>query len=344
MSVYDINGNVISNDQSSSILCFTRDYAYINPELVCERKNLNNDGTKSDSTTRCLITLPRHGTVEVKQQMNSGMFKVAKVESGTVTWLDSDWSYYTTRYIGDGASDYYALVAITPSGTSELDEQGALKRIAIYQFVDIGERRSITTKLNRKHVAFIGDSITQGRFRKYSDTGLTWTTTKPFGSLVSEYADDMDYGNYGIGGACVTNVVNSWMSLVNNCYKIVGYDIVFICGGTNDYGNNASRSNFTSAYQTVVDTLKSNNTEVVACTPVYRTSKTGKNSQGLTLNDYCTMIKDISSSSNIKCIDLYTLTNDKVFITYCPDGLHPNEVGHKIMADLIVKQYDVLSR
>ena len=153
----------------------------------------------------------------------------------------------------------------------------------------------------------------------------------------------MNYGNFGIGGALVTTILTPWMSLVTNCGKISGYDVVFICGGTNDYGNNAPQADFIADYTTVVETLKENNAEVVACTPVYRTSKTGANTQGLTLKDYCDFIADIAEENEIKCIDLYTKTNDGVFITFCPDGLHPNEVGHKIMADYIIRGYEELS-
>lgn len=340
MAIYDVNGNIISDDSAESILCFRRDYDYINPTLTCERKDLNNDGTFSDSTTRCAIHLPKNGTVEVRVQRLYGMFKVAKVSGATVTWLDSDWSYYTTRYMGDEESEYYAIVAKSSAGTAAITANEAVSYIAVYQFVDIGERRNMASRLNGKTIAVIGDSITQGRFRKYATTGLTWTATKPFGGLIAEIAGDMNYGNYGIGGATVSNVITPWESLLTNCGKVSGYDVVFICGGTNDYGNNASSSVFQSAYETVVDTLKANNTEVVACTPVYRTSKTGKNSQGLYLTDYGTIIKNVAAAKNIKCIDLYPLTNDGKFITYCPDGLHPNEIGHKIVADLIVSQYD----
>jgi len=232
------------------------------------------------------------------------------------------------------------LSAIAGS-TLSIDE--ALDRIAVYQFVDIGEKRAISTNLNGKTVAFIGDSITSGRFRKYSTSGLQWTATKPFGGLIAEYANDMNYGNFGIGGATISQDLTAWESLEVNCTKVTGYDVVFICGGTNDYGNNITSASFTSALNTVISTLKANNGEVVACSPVYRTSNTGKNSQGLTLLDYCNLIKSSAQSASIKYIDLYTLTNDGVFITFCPDGLHPNEVGHKIMADLIISEYDRLS-
>lgn len=341
MAIYDVDGNVISSD-GSTVLGFTRDYSFVNPFLQCEMKDLNNSGELVDSTTRCAFHLPKVGLVEVRTTMLSGMFKVAKVLNGTVTWLVSDWSYYYYRYNGDKESEYYAIVALSPGASiSTLTVDAARARVGVFVFTDVGARYNTGAKLTKKHVAFIGDSITQGVFRKYSSNSLDGIAAKPFGALIAENAGDMNYGNFGIGGAYLSG--NKWDSVLTNCSKVSGYNVAFICAGTNDYGNNVSSANFTSAYQTVVDTMKANNTEVVAVTPVYRTSKTGKNSQGLTLNDYCTIIKNVAAAKNIKCIDLYPLTNDGKFITYCPDGLHPNEIGHRIMADLIIQQYEVLS-
>lgn len=345
MAVYDIDGNVIASDDSGSVLGFDRVYAFANPYLLCEMKNLNNNGELVDSTTTAVIHLPRNECVEVRTRMLSGMFKVAKVLNGTVTWLVSDWSYYYYRYVGDKESNYYCIVSFSPGADQSMSMtiERALARVSVFTFHDVGKQFGLASSLNGKHIAVIGDSITQGIFRKYATTGLDCQAVKPFGSLISEIANDMNYGNFGIGGATVSNVITPWESLLTNCSKVADYDVVFVCGGTNDYGNNASSSAFTSAYQTVVDTLKANNTEVVACTPVYRTSKTGTNTQGLTLQDYCNIIKSVAVSKGIKCIDLYTLTNDGKFISYVPDGLHPNEVGHKIMADLIIETYETLT-
>ena len=94
--------------------------------------------------------------------------------------------------------------------------------------------------MSGKHVAFIGDSITQGRTDKNgvsSDKAET-TIAKPFCELVAEIAGDDNVGNYGIGGACVSDLAYPWKSLLTNCDKISGYDVVFVCGGTNDYGEN----------------------------------------------------------------------------------------------------------
>lgn len=331
-----INANI---EADKARVGFTREYSFINPLLTYECKDLQDDGTILSSTTRCLVKLPSTGCVEVKQQRYPGCFKIAKIYNGTVTWLVNDWSYYSYRYVGDGLSTYYLVIANSANTSSTIDIDAAEHNIAVYLFVDVGRNLTRYCKLSGKKVAFIGDSITQGRFAKYGTT-LNWTTAKPFGALVAEEACDVDYGNFGIGGALVFN--SDWKSLYANCEKVSGYDVVFVCGGTNDYGNNVSEEDFINAYTYVVETLLSNNTDVVVCTPIYRTSKTGKNTVGLTLLDYVDFEKEIAESHNLKVIDQYTLTNNSKFINYLPDGLHPNEMGHRLMADNIIKEYDRL--
>lgn len=319
---------------------FRRQFTYLNPLLTCLQKDIDINGALVDSTTRCVIELPNHGSVEVKQNTLSGMFKIAKMNNGSLTWLVSDWSYYTYRYIGDNSSTYYCLVAVTPNGTDNLTVDSALTKIAVYSFTDVGvETSDMKSWLNGKTIAVIGDSITQGRFAKFG-TSLNYTASKPFGALLAEEAGDMNFGNFGIGGALVSDSqATAWSSLVTNCSKVQGYDIVFVCGGTNDYGNNVSQAEFEADYTTVITTLKDNNTRVIACTPVWRTSKVNANTQGLYLRDYAQMIRDIAESQSIDCIDLYQLTNNGEFIDYCPDGLHPNEIGHCIIANFILKAF-----
>ncbi len=340
MRIYDIDGNDLINTSKSN-LCFKRQYSYLDVE--CEQGDIDTStGEIISNANRCVIHLPNVGCVEVRQFAAVSKFKIMKVSNGTVSTLTgNNWSYYTYRYIGDPASTYYAVVASATNDSSAITPSGAMTGIAVYSFTDIGIKTDFQTSLNGKHIAVIGDSITQGRFRKMSNSSIDWEAPIGFTGLIGEQAGDMNYGNFGIGGALVSG--NDWKSLLVNCSKVTGYDVVFVCGGTNDYGGNVSSTTFTNAYSSVVDTLKSNNTEVVCCSPVYRTSKTGKNSAGLDLKDYCNLIKNVAQVKNCKYIELYDPTNDGKFITYCPDGLHPNEIGHKIMADIILEEYEKLN-
>ena len=331
--------NIVSSINKENV-GFKRAYSYINSTLVFERKDLQNDGTLIDSTTKCVAELPRNGLIEVKQQKWTGCFKIAKVSNGTVTYLVNDWSYYFYRYAGDGVSTYYLIVANSENTSLAITPADASDKVAVYSFVDEGEKVLEFYELSGKKIAFIGDSITQGRFAKFGTT-LNWTAAKPFGELVAEKCGDVDYGNFGIGGAYVYN--HDFTSLYANCGRIQGYDVVFVCGGTNDYGNNVSRADFETAYTYVIETLMENNAEVVVCTPVFRTSKTGANSQGLYLYEYVQIEQDIAEDKGLKVIDQYKLTNNNKFINYVPDGLHPNEMGHRIMAENILNEYNRLS-
>lgn len=338
------NNNLASiefdNNSTSNLLKvgFSREFSYVNPFLTFQRKDIGNDGTLVDSTTKCVAELPKIGCVEVRQEINTGCFKIAKVSSGIVTYLMDEWSYYSYRYVGDASSTYYLVVANSANTSSAITAGNAAHYIGVYTFTDYGKNVDHLNKLNGKKIAFIGDSITQGRFAKFGASSPNYTAIKPFGELVAEEIGDMNFGQFGIGGASVYNV--DWRSLYANCGKVSGYDVVFVCGGTNDYGENVSESNFTAAFTYVVETLLSNNTTVVVCTPIFRTSRTGDNTAGLSLLDYVNIEKTIALANNLQVVDLYTLTNDGKFYKYLPDGLHPNEMGHYIMAKHILKSFE----
>ena len=322
-----------------------RVYSNIKPILTFEKKTITESGIE-DSEDTCLVTLPNCGWVEVRQDGQSVKFKIAKVTDGVITFPVADWSYYFHRYEGDGESQYYALVTASPGATDQMDIMKRAKLyFGAYLYTDEGATYDFGYYLSGKKLAFIGDSITQGVYDKDigSDRTLDTTATKTFGETVAEIAGFDNAGLFGIGGACVSNTVGqTWKSLLTNCPKVTGYDVVFVCGGTNDYGNSATEANFRTDYAAVLDTLAVNNTEVICCTPIYRTSKKGPNNQSLWLADYASMIKDIAAEKGLKCIDLLSLTSDGLMTRFCPDGLHPNEMGHKVIADWIAKECDRL--
>ena len=60
------------------------------------------------------------------------------------------------------------------------------------------------------------------------------------------------------------------------------------------------------------------------------------------LSDYRDAIVRIAKSYNIPVLDLYNLfsvdpSTEENRNKYMPDGLHPNDLGHKILADIFVK-------
>ena len=74
---------------------------------------------------------------------------------------------------------------------------------------------------------------------------------------------------------------------------------------------------------------------LIVCTPIHRQSET--NSQGETLRQYVDKIKEVCSDMGIPVIDFYEnvqLHPERANwrTMYIPDGLHPNQRGHRLMS------------
>lgn len=332
-----LSGIRFSDTKEYNTLGYTRDYTEITWQLNFERKQISLNGIE-DSTTHVIAKLPNIGCIEIRMNTPAGKFAVFKDTNGTITKL-SDYTTYQYRIFADYVSDYY--IDITNISVTSLTIANARKYVLAYLYSDTGEYRKTEyrNKLFGMNIAFIGDSITQGRFHETGtdeDTdGTNYTMIKPYPVLVAEICGDRNVMNYGIGGALVYD--SDWKSLYRNCGNVAGFDYVFVHAGTNDYGNNTPAEAFTSAYNYVISTLKANNTNVVVLTPVTRTNRTSQNTENLYLKDYADIEKTIAEQQSCSLIDLLTLTNNSTFKSLLSDGLHPDEMGHAYIADLILK-------
>ena len=321
--------------ESDSLFGYVRDYDDITHLLTFERKSITSQGI-SDSTIDIIAKLPNNGNVEVKMNAPMGKFAVYKVASGgTISPMTDGWSHYQFRYTGDYTSSYYARVRYEADGAI-LPEVGA-QILRVYMYSDFGHKNDLCTALFGKNIAFFGDSIVQGRFAK-NNGSVNLCMAKPYSVLISEIIGDLTPINYGIGGATVYD--SDWKSLYRNVGNVKEYDVVFVCAGTNDYANNVSSENFTSAFDYVITQLLANNASVIVCTPTARRTMTA-NTAGLTLQDYANIEKTIAANNNLKVIDLLSITNNAVFLNTLPDGLHPNEIGHGMLANAIIDNYDL---
>lgn len=325
----------VENIVGIDVFGYDRTYSDITGSLNYERKTINGNSVE-DSTTNVLAVLPNNGVVEVKMNAPLGKFKVYKHSGSTYTELTSGWSHYQLRYVGDYVSEYLVLCALQAEGALTLNACGNI--VKVYVLSDEGCVYNMkNTNLKGKNVAFFGDSIVQGRFCKFGNT-VNMCMSEPYSNIISERIGQIQPANFGIGGACVYN--NDWKSLYLNCTLVTGFDVVFLHAGTNDFGGNISMANFTSAYTYVLQTLKQNNTKVVVVTPTYRPGWTGTNHLGLYLKDYVNTEKTIAANNNCEVIDLFTLLNTTEFAATCSDGLHPNEIGHEMIAEKILEYYD----
>ncbi len=129
-------------------------------------------------------------------------------------------------------------------------------------------------------------------------------------------------------------------------------DFVFVFGGTNDYGHgdadfgqetDRTDNTFCGALNILADKLllKFGKDKLCFILPCRRYDDERKNMHGKTLKDYVDTIRNIVVRKGVDYIDLYNnffpqpITNQGD--TYTVDGLHPNDYGHKCLAEVLEK-------
>lgn len=319
----------IKDSKHNPMYGYDRQYTDITSSLTFERKSISASGI-IDSETALLAKLPNDGNIECRLNRPAGKFSIWKSSGTGFILLSDEWTYYQYRYTGDYISDYYIMIATSNENAITLNSYYI---VAVYKYLDIGTLYNSNLKLSGKNIAVFGDSIVQGRFAK-NGTSVNCTMPKPYSNLLSEIAGTEAH-NFGIGGALVYD--NDWKSLSRNYIYVTGYDVVFVCAGTNDFGQSISLTDFSAAYETIITNLVASNTEVVVCTPTRRSTNETKG--GNTLQNFADVEISIAEENNVKVIDLYSLTNNDQFRNQLSDGLHPNEIGAKMIADLIVSNY-----
>ena len=342
-----------NKEENTAVYGYSRQYTDITHMLNWEPKCFPESGSGAlvDGNKKTMVArLPAGACWEVKKNSPEGRFRIAEFDY--MGYYPSDYNHYAQRNC-DTNTEWFVEVSFENNnsmyiatdnvyGNYEVDRnieqyaQNVGKAIKVYTFTDVGVLHTKSNpSLYGKTIAVIGDSIVQGRFCKYG-TSVNLAMAKPWSHHIAEVCN-VEPANFGIGGAKVVD--GEWRSLYRTCSKVIGYDVCFVCAGTNDYGGNVSAEDFRAAYDYVLTILVEANSNVVVCTPVYRTNKTAANSAGLTLADYCNIMKELAAENNCRVLDLYTLTNTATFKATLTDGLHPNEVGQKMIADIVLDNY-----
>lgn len=204
-----------------------------------------------------------------------------------------------------------------------------------------------------KKIAFLGDSITEGH-------GVS-TPEHYFCNLLKEEYKLEKALNYGIGGTRIAkqlqasgNAVwdNDFVTRVDDMDPDV--DIVVVFGGTNDFGHgdaplgtmyDRTPYTFYGACHLLMEKLIAKYPEatIVFMTPLHRCNEDnlrgdgGKAQDVAPLSTYVEIIKEVMTYYSIPVLDLFAVSGiqPKVPVLqekYCPDGLHPNDAGHVLIA------------
>ena len=233
-------------------------------------------------------------------------------------------------------------------------------------------QESMSSFLQNKKVAIIGDSITYGTGASDDNHKYVNVFARLSGAIVK---------NLGIGGTCIAN--NTTNNLGSDRFvtrataqNISDCDLVIVFGGTNDFsydskpigtgfteetivshdniGNKQTipttdTDTFDGALHNLIQTIRTNSpaTPIIMITPLNRGRYTSINPTSLECNvrgnylsDFCDTMKSIGRFYSIPVLDLNSISNldfsnPSIASEYSVDNLHPNDKGHKVIAELL---------
>jgi len=200
-------------------------------------------------------------------------------------------------------------------------------------------------------INFLGDSITEGH-------GTT-APEKVFHQLIKEKYNLKYAYNYGVGGTRIARQVvpskecTVWDLNFELRADIMNHDAdaVVVFGGTNDYGHGDAPFGttdsddvytFCGGVNSLINKLKNDfpTAKIIFMTPIHRLEETTPSApDSKTLADYAAVISEICKKHNVPVIDLFKINPlDPADAELVPDGLHPNDKGHSIMAQVIAEE------
>lgn len=208
------------------------------------------------------------------------------------------------------------------------------------------QAKGYTSKLEGKKWNVLGDSIT--------DAAHT-AATKKYHAVIKDTVN-VTVNNYGIasteissGGTFANPMITRYTSMDNTA------NLITVFGGVNDYlhavevGTFDSRDSatFYGALHNLCSGLYTNfpNAKYAFFTPMQTNGTYGDgvsaNAKGYKLADYVKAIKEVCTFYSIPVLDLNSMSGLTPYVSstktkYMPDGLHPNNSGHSIIASKIL--------
>lgn len=206
--------------------------------------------------------------------------------------------------------------------------------------------------LKGKKINFLGDSITEGHGTTCEDARFDKIIEKMTGAVCR---------NYGIGGTRIAAQTGTAEEIEKDscfCNRAKGMaddaDIIVVFGGTNDFGHGNApigsmtdrrKDTFYGGMHILCRTLieKYPESVIVFITPLHRCNEENPRGDGNkacdtgTLRDYVQIIRQVTEYYSLPTLDLFAESGMQPLVPiikekYIPDGLHPNDAGHRILA------------
>jgi len=204
-------------------------------------------------------------------------------------------------------------------------------------------------KLKGLTINFLGDSITEG-------VGTTQENKRYF-EIIKRNQELKEVNGYGISGTRLAKQIGTSENPRYDIYfasrvdDMKDADAVVVFGGTNDYGHgNAPIGTFSDRtpdtfygachdlYTKLIN--KYPGKPIVIMTPLHRLTENEikiKHGVTVTLKTYVDIIREVAEFYSLPVCDLYKNSGIQPIVPvlmekFVPDGLHPNDAGHELIA------------
>ena len=320
----------------------------------------------STSSETCLVraTINNNSTFVIQLDSNPTItFDDTYISSVETKWVDSTLEVVAEDYIDIKKTRELTIAIKTKELTKELlpETPTSIPISITMNWIEGTKQEEDWTK---KTAVFVGDSITYGKgtteiYHDILATELNLTSKVSMGVSGSTISVNSDYGS-------------SKQPLIERYKNIPSADLIMIFMGTNDYGHetplgtieDSTDISFYGALNVIIPALQERhpNSTIVLVTPIHRygygtsgilgTSLTYDNipnGVNATLGDYVTALKNIAYKYSVPVIDLFNLypidpTIESVRTEYIPDGVHPNDAGHVVLAETIKNTLELIPK
>ncbi len=213
-------------------------------------------------------------------------------------------------------------------------------------------KKGIIMELKGLKINFLGDSITEGHGTSNKEYAFWNVLGREEGAIVR---------GYGVGGTRFSiqkkpsaNPRHDLDFQMRAREMDKDADMVVVFGGTNDFGHgdaplgqftDRTPDTFYGACHTLFTYLIETYPEatIVIMTPLHRCNEDNLRGDGFKaeevapLSTYVKIIKEVAEYYSLPLLDMWSVSGIQPRVPvikqkYCPDGLHPNDAGHALMA------------
>lgn len=217
-------------------------------------------------------------------------------------------------------------------------------------------------ELKGKKINFLGDSITEGHGASCVENRFTDIIAREEGIVMR---------NYGIGGTRFAKQAKPsdnprWdLDFLSRAKEMdEDADAVVIFGGTNDFGHGDAElgcptdrcdNTFYGACHLLFSDIRTRwpKAKILVLTPLHRCNEENPKGDGYKAHDvaslktYVEIIREVAEFYSLPLLDLYKNSGLQPRLPviqemYMPDGLHPNDAGYRVLAELVTNALKAL--